>query len=176
MSQPARLDTFGLTVVGQGLATAPDLSSVRTKQKASLYADPLSWLVLEAVERAIDSCGGDLLSARESVGHIAISDHCTAHTMREIAAAIPAGRISPLRFSAANPGSICSLPAQFHRFSGPSMTLSMPPDRGLPPALSIARTWLRQRSAAYVLITSHAADASGHSITSTVLTETRPGN
>jgi hypothetical protein len=176
MSQLDGLDTFGMTVVGQGLAAAADLSSVRPKQKASLYADPLSWLVLEAVERAIDAYGGDLLSVREAVGHIAVSDHCTIYTMRGIAAAIPAGRISPLRFSGANPGSICSLPAQFHGFSGPSMTLSMPPDRGLPLAVSIARVWLRQRSAAYMLITSHSADTSGHRITSTILSETRRGS
>jgi len=55
MSEIATLITHGLTVVGQGLATASDLSGVRPRQKASLYADPLSWLVFEAVERALGS-------------------------------------------------------------------------------------------------------------------------
>lgn len=175
MSGITTLDMGGMAVVGQGVASAPDLSGVRPKQKVSLYADPVSWLVLEAVERAVGECDEDLLSARETVGHIAVSDQCTTHTMRGIAVAIPSGRVSPLRFSGANPGSICSLPCQLLGFSGPSMTLSMPPEKGLPIAVTIARVWLNQRSAAYALVTSHRADASGHCITSTILRQERSG-
>ena len=163
----------GLDVLGEGVATAPDLSNARTGRRTSVYADPLSWLVLEAVERAIEEYGGELSSARESVGHIAVSDHCTAYTMRELAATIPTGRISPLRFSGANPGTVCSLPAQILGFSGPSMTLSMPPEKGLPPAIAVARVWLRQGTATHVLVTSHRADAAGHHVTSTILRETQ---
>lgn len=169
MSEIATLDTSGLAIVGQGIVTTPDLSGLQPSQMVSVYADPVSWLVLEAVERAMGEGHEDLLAAREAVGHIAVSDHCTTHTMRGIAAAIPAGRISPLRFSGANPGSICSLPSQLLGFSGPSMTLSMPPEKGLPTAVAVARVWLRQRSAAYVLVTSHSAGASRHRITSTIL-------
>jgi hypothetical protein len=169
MSQLAGLDLCGIEVVGRGVATAQDLSSVQPKRKASLYADPLSWLVFEAVERAVDEYGEKLLAAKGSVGHIAVSDHCTTHTIRELAAAIQAGRISPLRFSGANPGSICSLPCQLLGFNGPSLTLSMNPDNGLPPAVAIARVWLRQGSADYVLVTSHSASAPGHRVTSTIL-------
>jgi len=175
MNEFARLGSWGMTLVGEGVATAADLSALPPKRKASLYADPLSWLVLEAVERAIDEHGEELLSAREAVGHVAVSDHCTSHTMRELAATIPAGHISPLRFSGANPGSICSLPAQFLGFSGPSMTLSMPPEKGLPPAVTIARLWLRQGSASHVLVTSHDVAASGHRVTSRLLREIQGG-
>lgn len=176
MSEIATLITHGLTVVGQGLATASDLSGVRPRQKASLYADPLSWLVFEAVERAVADYGEELLSEREDVGHIVISDHCTTHTMGSIGAEIPRGRISPLRFSGANPGSICSLPSQFLGFSGPSMTLSMPPEKGSPTAVTIARSWLRQRSVAHVFVTTHSTRASHHRVTSTILMQTQAGD
>ncbi|MGY4742899.1 coronafacic acid synthetase [Streptomyces sp. ATMOS53] len=166
--------TYGMRVVGEGVAAAPDLSAAQPKRKASLYADPLSWLVLDAVEQALGACGGDFTpadaSAKEAVGHIAVSDQCTTHTMRQLAEAIPAGRISPLRFSGANPGSICSLPCQLLGFSGPTMTLSMTPEKGLPPAMAVARAWLRQGSATHVIVTAHRADASGHRVASTILT------
>jgi hypothetical protein len=169
MSEIATLDTSGLAVVGRGLVTAPDLNGLQRSQTVSLYADPVSWLVLEAVKRAMSEGHEDLLAASEAVGHITVSDHCTTHTMRGIAAAVPAGRVSPLRFSGANPGSICSLPSQLLGFSGPSMTLSMPAEKGLPTAVAIARVWLHQRSAAYVLVTSHSAGDSEHRITSAIL-------
>ncbi|MDX3311251.1 coronafacic acid synthetase [Streptomyces sp. NPDC054884] len=166
---------YGMRVVGEGVAVAPDLSAVRPRQKASLYADPLSWLVLDAVEQALGACGGDVAPAdawaKDGVGHIAVSDLCTTHTMRQLAGAIAEGRFSPLRFSGANPGSICSLPSQLLGFSGPTMTLSMPPEEGLPPALAVARAWLRQDCATRVIVTAHRADAaSGHRVTSTILT------
>ncbi|WP_105967719.1 beta-ketoacyl synthase N-terminal-like domain-containing protein [Streptomyces geranii] len=163
--------TYGMKAVGEGVAVAPDLSAA-PRRRASLYADPLSWLVLDAVEQALGASDftPEDASAKEAVGHIAISDQCTLHTMRQLAEAIPAGRISPLRFSGANPGSICTLPSQFLGFSGPTMTLSMPPEKGLPPALAVARAWLRQGCATHVIVTAHRADASGHRVTSTVLT------
>ncbi|MDV9168540.1 coronafacic acid synthetase [Streptomyces sp. W16] len=172
----ARLNTEGLDIVGRGVATPSDPSGARSRQRTSVYADPLSWLVLDAVRHAIDGHSEELLSSREFVGHVVVSDHCTTHTMRGIAATLAAGRISPLRFSGANPGSVCSLPSQFLGFSGPSMTLSMPPARGLPPALAICRAWLREGSATHMLLTSHDADASGHRVTTTVLRETRKGD
>jgi hypothetical protein len=175
MSELATLNTRGMRVLGEGVATAPDLSGLFLKQRASLYADPLSWLVLDAAEHAVGECHEELLPVGETVGHIVVSDHCTTHTMREIAEAIPAGRLSPLRFSGANPGSVCSLPSQLLGFSGPSMTLSMPPEKGLPPAVAVARVWLRQGAAAYVLITSHRAGGPGHRVTTTVLKESRWG-
>ncbi|MEI5519908.1 coronafacic acid synthetase [Streptomyces brasiliscabiei] len=166
--------TYAVKAVGEGVAVARDLSATPPKRKASLYADPLSWLVLDAVEQALGACGGILTPAdapaRRSVGHIAVSDQCTTHTMRQLAAAIPSGRVSPLRFSGANPGSICGLPSQLLGLGGPTMTLSMPPEKGLPPALLVARAWLRQDSASHVIVTTHRADASGHHVTSTILT------
>lgn len=175
MTDASTLTTYGMTVLGEGVAEVTDLSGVRPRQRASLYADPLSWLVFEAVQHAIDAHREDIDSAREGVGHIVVSDDCTTYTMRAIAATIAAGRISPLRFSGANPGSVCSLPSQFLGFSGPSMTLSMAPDKGLPPAAAVARAWLRQGSATHVLVTSHRAGPSGHRVTSTLLTGTQEG-
>ncbi|MBJ7221974.1 MULTISPECIES: coronafacic acid synthetase [unclassified Brenneria] len=161
----------GLITLGQGVSVAPDLATFKPVQKVSLYADPLSWLILEAVEQAIGEHLDAILSASPSVGHIAISDHCTLHTMRAIAKTIPSGHISPLRFSGACPGMICSLPSQFLKFSGPSIVFSMPPESALPYAAVLARAWLHEHLATHVIITVHAMDASGHRIISTVVTD-----
>lgn len=173
MNALAAPHTYGMRSVGEGVALATDLSAA-PRRRTSLYADPLSWLVLDAVEQAIAACGEDFApagtSAKEGVGHIAVSDQCTLHTMRQLAGAIGAGRVSPLRFSGANPGSICALPSQFLGFGGPTMTLSMPPEKGLPPAMAVARAWLRQGCATHVIVTAHRADASGHRVTSAILT------
>lgn len=175
MSDLAALDTGGLTVVGEGAAAAADLCVVRPRRRACLYADPLSWLVLEAVERAAETCGGELRSARDGVGHIVVSDQCTAHTMRDIAAAVAEGRVSPLRFAGANPGAVLGLTSQLLGLSGPSLTLSMPPERGLVFALALTRLWLYRSSATHVLVTSHRSDASGHRVASSILTAVGQG-
>lgn len=162
------LDHSGLAVVGRGGAAVSDLSELQSRQRASLYADPLSWLVFDAVGQAVNELGEKILSAKNTVGHIVVSDQCTTFTMLEIGTSIPAGRFSPLRFSGANPGLICTLPSQLLGFSGPSLVLSMPPDAGLPPAMTVARAWLRERMASHVFVTYHLEDASGHRVVTTV--------
>lgn len=164
-------DHKGLDVVGRGNAMAADLTGPGARRKASVYADPVSWLVLEAVERAVADCP-ELLAAREAVGHVVVSDHCTLHSMRQLAEGIAAGRVSPLRFSGANPGLLCSLPCHIFGFNGPSITLSMPPERGVGPALAIARGWLCRLAATHVVLTSHHTDEEGHHIFSRVLRRT----
>ncbi|PWC14028.1 coronafacic acid synthetase [Brenneria corticis] len=169
MNEQAVINACGLAILGRGVATAPDLSSLKPKQKASLYADPLAWLVLEAVEQALKENSSALASSGLAVGHIAVSDQCTAHTLHGIGTTIPSGRISPLRFSGACPGMICCLPSLFLGFSGPSLVLSMPPASGLPPALAIASIWLHECSATHVIVTYHRKDTSGHGVTSLIL-------
>ncbi|RLM21878.1 coronafacic acid synthetase [Brenneria alni] len=162
-----------LDIVGQGEANTADLSTYKPAQKASLYADPLSWLVLEAVEQAIAEHRDAIVSASASVGHIAISDHCTLKTIHDITATLSSGHLSPLRFSGACPGMIISLPAQFLHFNGPSIVWSMPPDNVQPYAAALARIWLDEGSTTHVIITLHHMDASGHHISSVVVTNNR---
>jgi hypothetical protein len=159
----------GLVVAGTGTATAPALSRVRPRRRASLYADPLSWLVLEAVERALDTPGAQPVAAAEQIGHIVVSEWCTGHTMSHLAAQIQQGRMSPLRFAGANPGAVCGFTCQVLGFSGPALTLSMAPAEGLAVATTIAADWLRGAAADWVILTAHDDGAPGHEITSTIL-------
>ncbi|QDX31001.1 hypothetical protein [Dickeya poaceiphila] len=173
MNDTEALTAQCLNIAGQGMASTADLSTYKSAQKASLYADPLSWLILETVEQAIAGHRDAITSACASVGHIAISDQCTLKTIHDIAATLSSGHLSPLRFSGACPGTVISLPSQFRRFSGPSMVWSMPPDNTQHYAAVLARVWLDEGAATHVIITTHHVDASGHHIHSIVVTHSR---
>lgn len=171
MKNVETLTTQPLNIVGHGMASTSDLSTYKPAQKASLYADPLSWLVLEAVEQAITEHRDVITSACSSVGHIAISDHCTLKTIHDISATLSSGHLSPLRFSGACPGMVIGLPSQFLRFSGPSIVWSMPSDNMQIYAAALAQIWLDEGSATHVIITDHHVDESGHHIRSVVVTQ-----
>ncbi|MFP1878579.1 coronafacic acid synthetase [Lonsdalea quercina] len=175
MNEQDVITACGLPAVGFGRATATDLAAMKAGRKASLYADPLAWLVYDAVELALEESREAICAAKRTVGHIAISDQCTAHTLREIGTAISSGRISPLRFSGACPGSVCALPGQFLGFNGPSMVLSMPAEQGLPVAVAIAKIWLREQAASHMIVTCHEANAAGHTVTSVIFTHMDKG-
>lgn len=164
-----------LVALSEGSATTPDLATMKPGQKASLYADPLSWLVLSAVKSAIALNSEVLNATRRTVGHIVVSDSCTLHTLHAIARTVPSGHVSPLKFSGACPGLVCSLPSQLLGFSGPSMVLSMPGLQGKHYALTQARTWLNERIASHVIVTIHYANALGHHVTSSVFAHSISG-
>ncbi|MGW7489009.1 hypothetical protein [Streptomyces sp. NPDC054786] len=144
---------------GEVVTTTP---AGHSRNGSSLFADPLAWLMAEAVERAADDCGTDLSAVGDQVGMVAISDACTLETMRAIAKATPRGRLSPLKFAGANPGSVAGLPCIRNGFRGPTLTLSMSPAPALPSALAMAEGWIARGSARYVLIGSHRRDGDVH--------------
>ncbi|MFC4465243.1 coronafacic acid synthetase [Streptomyces xiangluensis] len=154
----SRLEGMGMTAVARGAAHCSDLSTVRAR-RPSFYADPVSWLVAESVEHAMGECAEDVRAAADAVGAITLSDHCTVRTMREISSQATSGRLSPLRFSGANPAAAGSLPGILFGFKGPSLTLSTPPTHGLPAALVAARSWLALEAATYVVLNGHVADS-----------------
>lgn len=165
----------GMTEVASGFAADADRAARSRDRRPSFYADPVSWLVAQSVRAALDACPEDLVGRADEVAVITVSDHCTLRTMREIAGQVPTGRVSPLRFSGANPGSVGSLPGILLGFQGPSLTLSMPPDTGLPVARAIAHGWLAERAAAYAVVSAHEVSREGrHEVRTTILRAVDP--
>ncbi|WP_162795002.1 coronafacic acid synthetase [Nonomuraea lactucae] len=159
----------GLATVARGEAYRPELTTVRGSIP-NLYADPVAWLVADAVRDALTACPGDVAAARDDVGTILVSAHCTRHTMRAVAGSAAGGRVSPLRFAGASPGTAGSLACIVHGFRGPALTLSTGARDGLPTARVLARSWLRSGAAAYVIVSVHGVDAQGgHRVRSVVL-------
>ncbi|MEV6447954.1 hypothetical protein [Amycolatopsis sp. NPDC051716] len=150
-----------MALLAKGSATAKTLSDVRGS-KRSMFADPAAWLVAAAVEDAIEGMRAELTAAASEVGVICVSRHCTVHTISAIGRGVPDGRVSPMRFAGANPGAMSSLPCILFGFGGPTLVFTMDPEAAAPAVASVARAWLRDGSARYVLVCSHTAGAEGH--------------
>ncbi|KUL37325.1 hypothetical protein ADL22_21900 [Streptomyces sp. NRRL F-4489] len=167
---PATRRPLITTGYGEVVTTDP---AAHSRNGSSLFADPVAWLMTEAAARAAADCDTDLTAAGDQVGMIAISEICTMDTMRTIARATPRGRLSPLKFAGANPGSVAGLPCIRNGFRGPTLALSMPPGPALPAALAMAEGWIAQGSARYVLIGAHRRDGDAHAARCHVLQSAR---
>ncbi|QLI99755.1 hypothetical protein HZZ00_01330 [Streptomyces sp. NEAU-sy36] len=170
---PAALAPVGYAEI---VTDAPERHS---RNGSSLFADPLAWLMAEAAEAAARDCRtglteiGDLSEIGDLVGMIAISEVCTLDTMRLIARATPRGRLSPLKFAGANPGSLAGLACIRQGFRGPTLTLSMPPAAALRAALDVAAGWFGRGSARFVLLGTHRQDGDTHAVRCAVLQSVR---
>ncbi|GAA3452396.1 hypothetical protein [Dactylosporangium matsuzakiense] len=127
----------------------------------SFFVDPAGWLVNTAVSGALQTTGALPTTAIEpdEVAVIVVSDICSATTMASIAASAERGVVSPLRFAGANPGVLAGLPCIRGKLRGPSLTLTMPPDEGLPVAAVVAAGWLRDGHARHVVLATYAIEA-----------------
>ncbi|MFD8570104.1 hypothetical protein [Streptomyces sp. NPDC059639] len=126
-------------------------------------------MINDAVEAAVDDCGADLTTVGDQVGMIAISESCTVTTMQIIAKATPRGRLSPLKFAGANPGSIAGLSCIQQGYRGPTLALSTAPTNAVGTASDIAASWLGRGLARYVLIATHRQDNDVHAARCLVL-------
>lgn len=147
--------------IATGTADAARLEEVG-QRVASLYADPLAWVAVDAVQAALDRIP---LALGSEVGVIAVSSVGTRRTMRQIAGSVArTGRVSPLRFAGANPGSLAGLPCIQFGFRGPSLLLTMAPGAAAPYVSALAQSWLDSHMCQYVAVIEH----SGTTVTSTV--------
>ena len=162
-------DHPSLRVVGVGAAHGS--GTPERQRAASLYADPVAWLVVDAVHAALDAAGP--VGPAPAAGVLSVSDWGTRHTMRLIGAAAVSGRVSPLRFAGASPGSIAGLACIVHRFTGPSLMLSMPPAEGREPAGLLAAAWLMAGACTHVIVNEHEVHDDGLHTVRTVLLAAR---
>lgn len=150
------------------------LATVRTSRAAnatphrripSLYADPASWAVLEAVDELWAGCPDEVRAASGTTAMVLVSTHATVDTMAAIARAVPGGRLSPLRFAGASAGGPISLVCLVHGFRGPTLMITTDPVDGCPAARTMARHWLRTGAARHVVVGVHTHDpVGGHQV------------
>ncbi|MCE7004706.1 hypothetical protein LWC34_18020 [Kibdelosporangium philippinense] len=158
--------------VPEGAGLVP-LATVRTSHAAnatphrripSLYADPASWAVLEAVDELWAGCP-DEVRAPGTTAMVLVSTYSTLDTMSAIARAVPGGRLSPLRFAGASAGGPISLVCLVHGLRGPTLTITTDPAGGLPAALTMTRHWLRTGAASHGVVAVHHHDPlRGHEV------------
>lgn len=145
--------SLGIVVSAQGEAWGPEPALFDAAQRRAVrYADPASWTIAAAAARAVAEAGQELVAARTDVAVIAVSDDGPKEAMAAIAEASRAGCSSPLRYPAANPGSLAGVVAILFGFQGPTLNLAAPPERAIPVGLLVAANWLQRRAARYVLV------------------------
>lgn len=125
--------------------------------RPSFYADPVAWLVVRAVEQALDE---PLQS--DQVAVLVLSDTTTRPTMAGIADKAARGRVSPLRFAGANPGILAGLTCIQWGFTGPSLVLANDPADALDTAAAVVDCWLDSGQARHVVCVAHRTGPNGH--------------
>jgi hypothetical protein len=126
-------------------AYARSIASIR-------YADPAAWAVTVAVARSLEALGHVALPLSDRTGLIVTSADGPVEAIAAIQEASRQHTSSPIRFPAANPGSLAGLPAIAFGFRGPTLALTLPPHRGVPVALALAEAWVRRGVAAFVAV------------------------
>jgi hypothetical protein len=116
------------------------------------YADPASWTTATAVAHAIAAHREAVLAAHDRVGVIVTSADGPVEAIAAMCEASKAGSSSPIRFPASNAGSLTGLSSIAFTFRGPTLMLTMPPDRGAPVALLLADAWIQRGQAEYVVV------------------------
>ncbi|MFT3774345.1 MAG: hypothetical protein QM820_53980 [Minicystis sp.] len=116
------------------------------------YADPASWTTATAIAQAITAQRDAVLAAHDRVGVIVTSAEGPVEAMAAMNDAAKSGSSSPIRFPASNAGSLAGIPSIGFTFRGPTLMLTLPPDRGVPIGLLLADAWIRRGHADYVVI------------------------
>lgn len=160
-------DDSRFTVLASGSAKGT-ASGRRPRVRA--YADPVTMLVLSAIDDAVDSVGViDEPAVRAEVGVISISATGPQDTLSQLASAVSTGLMSPTRFAAAGPGFLAGLPCIDFGFRGPSLVLTCEPHTGSPVAAHVASSWLAHGGCRYVLVNEHRCAKGTHDVTTVLL-------
>jgi hypothetical protein len=114
-------------------------------RSAVRYADPMSWTAATAVGQALANLNGAVADLRRSIGVITLSEHGPAQAIAAVAEASAAGFSSPMRYPAANPGSLAGVVCITHELRGPTMNFTMPPALAIPAASALAGAWIERR-------------------------------
>ncbi|MEU0334493.1 polyketide synthase [Streptomyces sp. NPDC006193] len=159
---PAEWCPDGALVAAAATVETDDPGTAR-RRVAGTYADPVAWLMAEAVARALEECAGAAPQRGGEVGVIGVSEHATRHTLRALADAVPRGRLSPMRFAGAGPGSLVGVVCSAFGFHGPVSMLPMPLAPAVPAARALCGDWLLgdPPDAAHVLVVAHATTDEG---------------
>jgi hypothetical protein len=111
--------------------------AVRLRSKIR-YADPSSWLLVEAIDRAgVPGLGTGRV---EHTAVMVVAPAGCPQAAADLARQAGVGQVSPLRYPAASPSASLGLCCIVFGLCGPTLTLTMPLADGVPRA-----TWLAQR-------------------------------
>ena len=153
-----------IVVAGRGEADLPDKALFDRRAVAAVrYADPAAWVTAAAVARARGAVPRDI-AAGERIGLVVSSAHGPAETIATVAEAAREGFPSPLRYPAANPGSLVGVTCILLGLRGPTMNLLASPAEGIAMGLFLAGRWVGRQAAdgVFVAVCVHRAPGQVH--------------
>jgi hypothetical protein len=150
------LETLAVAGSGEASTLQPELFEARARAIVR-YADPAAWITAAAVGNAISNVREELSMSLHEVGMIVVGDRGPACTMAEVNAATVKGFSSPLRYSAASPGSLVGVSCIAFGFRGPTVNFTMLPKTGVPIALQLCESWLFRGAARYMVLATFSA-------------------
>ena len=81
--------------------------------------------------------------------------------MAEVQAEGNRGFSLPMHYAAASPGTLVGVPCIAFGLRGPTMNLIMPPQGGIPVALTLCAGWLARKAAKFIVVATCGAGSSG---------------
>ena len=133
--------------------------SLPSRNRPSLYADPLAWAVAEFIAPFMEGRSG---ADGVSIGLVVVSDICSLRTIRTLSTTATTGSISPLKFAGASPSIVAGLAALCHGLRGPTIVLTMRPGAAHCAAEAQLRSWFHDsRISAAILVAHHPMRAGG---------------
>jgi hypothetical protein len=147
-------------VIGRGEAGLGDAERYGKGLERKLrYADAAAWTIKGATAAALTRLSDKIDSVRDSVGLATSTNVGPRDTIADVARAARTGQCSPLRFAAANPGSVAAVTCVAFGFRGPTRNLLMPPAHAAPLLSMFAELWLGEKIAEVVLLSTFAVGA-----------------
>jgi hypothetical protein len=132
-----------IMVLSRGEATVVDRTLLDPQAvKTVRFADEASWTAATALARALASMRQQMPGLPDRTGLIVTSAEGPAATIEAVGFDARAGRASPLRFPAANPGAMTGVSCILFGFRGPVLNLLLPSNRGVPAGWVLASSWL----------------------------------
>ncbi|MCP3803419.1 hypothetical protein NLX83_29505 [Allokutzneria sp. A3M-2-11 16] len=154
--------------------TEVDDPTTAPRRIPGVYADPVAWLLADVVHTALADCE---TTSPSRVGVIAVSEFATRDTLRQIADSAANGRVSPMRFAAAGPGSPVGLICSVFGFQGPTAVLPMPKESARTVIEALLADWLsgaRPCVEQVVVVTHELTEDGGHRAECVVRGRTTP--
>src|SRR5262245_46727610 len=144
-----------LGIAARGEADEERREAIDPQARATIrYADAAAWITATAAANALAEVGEPVSEMRPEVGVVTVSDDGPGETMAAVAEAAAAGFSSPMRYPAANPGSLAGVLCIAFGLRGPTLNLTMKPEDALPVVFQAAAGWLDRGVMPFLLVAS----------------------
>lgn len=134
-------------------------SDIESRNGPSFYATPVAWAVAHFTQLLIQDEGE---ISPHHTGMIVASDECSLSTIRALSRTAAQGTISPLRFAGSSPSIVAGLPALQQGIRGPTLCLTMPPERASIAMLAMIKYWIGYNNIISVIAIAHYRRDDGH--------------